>query len=61
MRSKKFSSTSGSTIVGNSAFYMTNTEERKPSRPLSSHGLTTEAIGIENQYRNITFPECDVL
>ncbi|KAK8739408.1 hypothetical protein OTU49_003618 [Cherax quadricarinatus] len=45
VRSKKFSSTSGSTIVGNSAFYMANTEERKPSRPSSYHGLTTEAIG----------------
>nr|XP_045599191.1 leucine-rich repeat serine/threonine-protein kinase 1-like isoform X5 [Procambarus clarkii] len=44
VRSKKFSSTSGSTIVGNSAFYVANTEERK-QRPLSAHGLTTEAIG----------------
>ncbi|KAK7078389.1 hypothetical protein SK128_010660, partial [Halocaridina rubra] len=45
VRGKKFSVSSGSTVVGNSSFYMTNTEERKPSRPLSSHGLTTEAIG----------------
>lgn len=44
IRNKKFSSSTGSTIVGNSSFYMSNTEERKP-RPLSSHGLTTEAIG----------------
>ncbi|KAK4295198.1 hypothetical protein Pmani_032225 [Petrolisthes manimaculis] len=45
VRNKKFSSSTGSTIVGNSAFYMSNIEERKPARPLSSHGLTTEAIG----------------
>ncbi|XP_042874450.1 leucine-rich repeat serine/threonine-protein kinase 1-like isoform X4 [Penaeus japonicus] len=45
VRSKKFSSSTGSTIVGNSAFYMTNADARKPARPLSYHGLTTEAIG----------------
>ena len=45
IRNKKFSTSTGSTIVGNSSFYMSSTEERKP-RPLSSHGLTTEAIGI---------------
>ena len=45
VRGKKFSSSTGSTVVGNSSFYMTSTEERRPSRPLSSHGLTTEAIG----------------
>ncbi|XP_063611108.1 leucine-rich repeat serine/threonine-protein kinase 1-like [Penaeus indicus] len=45
VRSKKFSSSTGSTIVGNSAFYMTNADVRKPARPLSYHGLTTEAIG----------------
>lgn len=44
IRNKKFSSSTGSTIVGNSSFYMSSTEERKP-RPLSSHGLTTESIG----------------
>ncbi|XP_050691737.1 leucine-rich repeat serine/threonine-protein kinase 1-like isoform X4 [Eriocheir sinensis] len=44
IRNKKFSSSTGSTIVGNSSFYMSSTEERK-QRPLSSHGLTTEAIG----------------
>ncbi|XP_063840315.1 leucine-rich repeat serine/threonine-protein kinase 1-like isoform X2 [Scylla paramamosain] len=44
IRNKKFSTSTGSTIVGNSSFYMSSTEERKP-RPLSSHGLTTEAIG----------------
>ncbi|XP_064112289.1 leucine-rich repeat serine/threonine-protein kinase 1-like isoform X1 [Macrobrachium nipponense] len=45
VRGKKFSGSTGSTVVGNSSFYMTSTEERKPSRPLSSHGLTADAIG----------------
>lgn len=55
MRNKKFSSSTGSTIVGNSAFYMSNVEERKPARPLSSHGLTTDAIGTLIAYVRYSF------
>ncbi|XP_068220598.1 leucine-rich repeat serine/threonine-protein kinase 1 isoform X12 [Palaemon carinicauda] len=59
MRGKKFSSSSSSTVVGNSSFYMSSTEERRASRPLSSHGLTADAIGSpkkENAETNTTAP-----
>ncbi|CAL4058692.1 unnamed protein product, partial [Meganyctiphanes norvegica] len=45
LRNKKFSTPAGSTIVGNSSFYLANTEERRSSRPPSTQGLTVKAIG----------------
>ena len=44
MRGKKFSGPSGSTIVGNSSFYMP--DDRRSSRPLSGTSITAECIGI---------------
>ncbi|XP_076065875.1 leucine-rich repeat serine/threonine-protein kinase 1-like isoform X3 [Oratosquilla oratoria] len=45
VRGKKFPGASGSTIVGNSSFYVSNADDRRLSKPIPSFALTTEAIG----------------